>query len=141
MHAVLDTTKGAISVLLRTQEAPKTCENFVKLAKEGFYTNVKWHRVIPHFVAQAGCPKGDGTGGPGYNITHEPTPRKHEKGAVAMARLDGDQTHASQFYIARTRLPHLDGQYTVFGNVTAGIQILDRLTQGDTIRTVRILKD
>lgn len=142
MRAVLDTNKGSISLTLRTQEAPVTCENFMKLARDGFYTNLKWHRVIANFIAQAGCPKGDGKGGPGYTLDVERTERKHEKGAVAMAREPkGDRNHGSQFYIARARLPHLDGDYTVFGNVTSGLPILDKLQQGDTIKAVTILED
>lgn len=141
MHAVLDTTKGPISFLLRTQEAPNTCENFMKLVRDGFYANLKFHRVIPKFVAQTGCPKGDGTGGPGYSIAHEKSARKHERGAVAMARLPGDQDHGSQFYIARAALPHLDGEYTVFGNVTSGLQVLDKLLPGDQIKSVTLLAD
>lgn len=141
MHIVLETSRGSIAFLLRTQEAPKTCDNFVKLVRDGFYTNVKFHRVIPNFVAQAGCPKGDGTGGPGYDIDHEKSERKHEKGAVAMARLQGEKDHGSQFYIARTKLPHLDGDYTVFGNVTSGLQVLDKLQPGDAIKGAKILAD
>lgn len=141
MHAVLETSKGSISIFLDKKVAPVACDNFVKLARDGFYANLRWHRVIPNFVAQVGCPKGDGTGGPGYTIGHERNDRKHTKGAVAMARLKGDENHGSQFYIARTTLPHLDGDYTVFGNVTTGIAVLDSLTQMDTIKTVRILED
>lgn len=141
MHIIVETSKGTIAFLLRTQEAPKACENFVKLVREGFYTNLKWHRVIENFMAQTGCPTGDGKGGPGYTIPAEKTERKHVKGAVAMARLKDDQNHGSQFYIARASLPHLDGQYTVFGNVTSGLQVLDKLEQGDTVRAVRILEN
>ena len=140
MHAVLETSRGTISFRLQPKEAPKTCQNFVKLAREGFYTNLKWHRVIPNFVAQAGCPSGDGKGGPGYDIEHEKSPRKHVPGAVAMARLKGERNHGSQFYIAHGALPHLDGQYTVFGQVTTGLQVLGRIQQGDVIRSVKIVE-
>jgi len=140
MHAVLETTRGTISFRLQPKEAPKACENFVKLARNGFYTNLKWHRVIPNFVAQAGCPTGDGKGGPGYDIEHERNARKHLKGSVAMARLKGERNHGSQFYIARGALPQLDGEYTVFGQVTAGMQVLDKIQQGDVIRSVKIVE-
>jgi cyclophilin family peptidyl-prolyl cis-trans isomerase len=141
MHAVLETSKGNIALELRPKEAPKACENFVKLARQGFYANLTWHRVIPNFMAQTGCPSGDGKGGPGYTIDLESNSRKHVKGSVAMARLPGDRNHGSQFYIARANLPHLDGQYTVFGNVTSGLNVVERLEQGDTIRSVTILND
>jgi cyclophilin family peptidyl-prolyl cis-trans isomerase len=140
MHAVLETSRGTISFRLQPKEAPRTCENFVKLAREGFYANLTWHRVIPNFVAQSGCPKGDGKGGPGYDIQHERNARRHLKGSVAMARLKGDRSHGSQFYIARAPLPHLDGEYTVFGQVIAGMQVLDRIQQGDVIRSVKIVE-
>lgn len=141
MHAVLDTSKGTINIRLQPKDAPKTCDNFVKLAKSGFYDNLTWHRVIQNFVIQGGCPKGDGTGGPGYTIDAELNERNHEKGTVAMARGAGLHTAGSQFYIARAKLPHLDGQYTVFGQVTTGLDVVDKIQQGDKIKKVTIVEE
>jgi peptidyl-prolyl cis-trans isomerase B (cyclophilin B) len=139
MHAVIETNKGTISFRLQPKDAPKTCDNFVKLAKQGFYENLTWHRVIDNFVIQGGCPKGDGTGGPGYTIDAELNEHKHVKGTVAMARGSSLNSAGSQFYIARTALPHLDKQYTVFGSVTSGFDVLDKIRQGDAIKKVSIV--
>ncbi len=141
MHAVIETNKGTISFRMQEKDAPKTCANFVKLAQKGFYDNLKWHRVIDNFVIQGGCPKGDGTGGPGYTIDAELSANKHVKGTVAMARGQAMNSAGSQFYIARTALPHLDGQYTVFGQVTAGFDVIDKIKQGDTIKKVSIVAE
>ena len=141
MHAVIETSKGTINFRLQAKEAPRTCENFVKLAKQGFYDNLTWHRVLPNFVIQGGCPKGDGTGGPGYTIDAELSELKHVKGTVAMARGQSLNSAGSQFYIARTSLPHLDKQYTVFGQVTSGFDVIDKISQGDVMKKVSILED
>jgi peptidyl-prolyl cis-trans isomerase B (cyclophilin B) len=141
MHAVIETNKGKINFRLSPKEAPKTCENFVKLAKQGFYDNLTWHRVLPNFVIQGGCPKGDGTGGPGYTIDAELSELKHVKGTVAMARGATMNSAGSQFYIARTSLPHLDKLYTVFGQVTSGFDVIDQIRQGDAIKKVSILEE
>ncbi len=141
MHAVVDTTRGLITFRLQQREAPRTVENFIKLAKEGFYNGLKWHRSVPNFVIQTGCPRGDGTGGPGYTIEAELNELKHSKGTVAMARGTTMNSGGSQFYIARQRLPHLDGQYTVFGQVTTGADVIDKIQAGDTIKRITILED
>jgi peptidyl-prolyl cis-trans isomerase B (cyclophilin B) len=141
MHAVVETNRGTIAFRFHDKDAPKTCENFVKLAKKGFYDNLTWHRCIPNFVIQGGCPKGDGTGGPGYTIGAELSKRLHIKGTVAMARGTSLDSAGSQFYIARTKLPHLDGQYTVFGEVTLGMDVIDKIQQGDAIKKVSIIED
>lgn len=141
MHAVVETSKGTINFRFQPKEAPKTCENFVKLAKQGFYDNLTWHRVLPNFVIQGGCPKGDGTGGPGYTIDAELSELKHLKGTVAMARGSSLNSAGSQFYIARVALPHLDKQYTVFGQVTSGFDVIDKIQQGDSIKKVSILEE
>ncbi|MCS7258005.1 MAG: peptidylprolyl isomerase [candidate division WOR-3 bacterium] len=129
---------GKIKILLYTKEAPKTCENFIKLAKQGFYNGLTFHRVIPGFVVQGGDPKGDGTGGPGYTIPAEISPNlKHIRGTVACARLP-DQVNpekassGSQFYICHQPAPHLDGNYTIFGQVVEGMEVVDKIAQVKT---------
>lgn len=130
--AVLETNFGAIEIALDPSAAPLTSANFEKLVRQGFYNNLTFHRIIPGFVIQGGDPKGDGTGGPGYTIPAE-IKLAHKRGAVATARL-GDQVNpqkessGSQFYIALADLPMLDGQYTVFGQVTAGMDAVDRIS-------------
>ena len=120
------------------QDAPKTVENFVTLAKKGFYNGLKFHRVVPDFVVQGGCPKGDGTGGPGYTIPAEFNARKHVRGTVAMARSQHPDSAGSQFYICYGPTPHLDRNYTVFGQVTSGMEHVDRIKQNDRMKTVEI---
>jgi peptidyl-prolyl cis-trans isomerase B (cyclophilin B) len=141
MHAMIETSRGTISFRFQEKDAPNTCANFVKLAKQGFYDNLTWHRVIDNFVVQGGCPKGDGTGGPGYTIDAELSAQPHVKGTVAMARSSALNSAGSQFYIARTTLPHLDKQYTVFGQMTSGFDVLDRIKQGDSIKKVSIVEE
>jgi peptidyl-prolyl cis-trans isomerase B (cyclophilin B) len=141
MQAIIETTRGSISFRLQPKEAPNTCNNFVKLAKQGFYDNLTWHRVIDNFVIQGGCPKGDGTGGPGYTIGFEQNEGRHVKGSVAMARGKTKDSAGSQFYIARTALPHLDKQYTVFGQVVSGFDVIDKIKKGDSIKKVSIFEE
>jgi len=119
-------------------DAPKTVENFVTLAKKGFYNGLTFHRVVPDFVVQGGCPKGNGTGGPGYQIKAEFNKQKHVRGSVAMARSQHPDSAGSQFYITYGATPHLDGSYTVFGKVVSGIEHVDRIKQGDKMKTVAI---
>lgn len=141
--ATIATDKGDIVIALNAEVAPKTVENFVKLAGEGFYDGLTFHRVIPGFVAQGGDPAGDGSGGPGYTIEAEISDLKHLEGAVATAR-QGDQINperrssGSQFYICLGPQPHLDGQYTLFGQVTDGMDSVLRLTPGDVMHKVTI---
>ena len=120
------------------EDAPKTVENFVTLAKKGFYNGLTFHRVVPDFVVQGGCPKGNGTGGPGYQIKAEFSKQKHVRGAVAMARSQHPDSAGSQFYICYGATPHLDGNYTVFGKVVSGMEHVDRIKQGDKMKTVAI---
>jgi len=141
MHAVIETNRGTISFRMQEKDAPKTCANFVKLAQKGFYDNLTWHRVIDNFVIQGGCPKGDGTGGPGYTIDAELSEQRHVKGTVAMARGSAMNSAGSQFYIARTALPHLDKLYTVFGQVTSGFDVIDKIKPGDAIKKVSIVAE
>jgi peptidyl-prolyl cis-trans isomerase B (cyclophilin B) len=121
-------------------DAPKTVENFVTLAKKGFYDNLTFHRVVPDFVVQGGCPKGDGTGGPGHTVKAEFNTQKHVRGSVAMARSQHPDSAGSQFYITYGATPHLDGSYTVFGHVVSGMEHVDRIKQGDRMKTVAIVE-
>ena len=123
------------------EDAPKTVENFVTLAKKGFYNGLTFHRVVPDFVVQGGCPKGNGTGGPGYQIKAEFNKQKHVRGSVAMARSQHPDSAGSQFYITYAPTPHLDGNYTVFGKVTSGMEHVDRIKQGDRMKTVIIVEE
>ena len=121
-------------------DAPKTVENFVTLARKGFYDGLTFHRVQPGAVVHGGDPKGDGSGGPGYTIKAEFNKQKHERGAVAMARLVSPDTAGSQFYITLTSARELDGQYTVFGKVTSGMDVVDKIALGDKMKTVNIVE-
>jgi len=129
---------GEIRLEFYPEDAPKTVENFVTLAKKGFYNGLNFHRVVPDFVVQGGCPKGNGTGGPGYQIKAEFNKQKHVRGAVAMARSQHPDSAGSQFYICYGATPHLDGSYTVFGKVVSGMEHVDRIKQGDKMKTVAI---
>jgi cyclophilin family peptidyl-prolyl cis-trans isomerase len=126
--ATLHTSEGAIEVELFAEDAPKTVENFTKLAGEGFYDGLVFHRVIPDFMIQGGCPEGTGTGGPGYQFEDEFNEHKVERGALAMANA-GPNTNGSQFFIVTTdSAPWLDGKHTVFGKVTSGQDVADRIS-------------
>ena len=127
-----------IKIEFYPEDAPKTVENFVTLAKKGFYNGLSFHRVVPDFVVQGGCPKGDGTGGPGYQIKAEFNKQKHVRGSVAMARSQHPDSAGSQFYICYGATPHLDNNYTVFGKVVSGMEEVDRIKQGDRMTTVTI---
>jgi peptidyl-prolyl cis-trans isomerase B (cyclophilin B) len=135
----LDTGAG-IRIEFFPDDAPRTVEHFVKLARAGFYDGLAFHRVVPGFVVQGGDPKGDGTGGPGYTVKAEFSARKHVRGTVAMARGPHPDSAGSQFYITYGAQPHLDGSYTVFGQVVAGMEHVDRIRQGDRMRSVSIVE-
>jgi peptidyl-prolyl cis-trans isomerase B (cyclophilin B) len=122
-------------------DAPKTVANFVTLAKKGFYNNLTFHRVVPDFVVQGGCPKGDGTGGPGHTVPAEFNKQKHVRGTLAMARSQDPNSAGSQFYICYGPTPHLDGNYTVFGKVTSGMEHVDRIKQGDRMKSVAVIEE
>ncbi|MGZ9586856.1 peptidylprolyl isomerase [Paenibacillus marinisediminis] len=130
---------GQIVIEMFENEAPGTVANFEKLANEGFYNGLTFHRVIKDFVAQGGCPHGTGTGGPGYTIKCETkgNPHKHVRGALSMAHA-GKDTGGSQFFICYSAFPHLDGVHTVFGQVTEGMDIVDGIKQGDKMATVEV---
>jgi len=132
---------GEIRLEFYAEDAPKTVENFVTLAKKGFYNGLNFHRVVPDFVVQGGCPKGNGTGGPGYQIKAEFNKQKHVRGSLAMARSQDPDSAGSQFYICYGSTPHLDGQYTVFGRVVSGMEHVDRIKQGDKMTSVTITEE
>ena len=136
-HAYIETDRGVIEIELAIIDAPLTVANFAALARSGFFDGVAIHRVVPDFVAQGGDPRGDGAGGPGYTIRDEINMRPYLRGTVGMA-LDGPDTGGSQFFITHSPQPHLDGHYTVFGHVVAGMDVVDRLAPGDVIQQVRI---
>jgi peptidyl-prolyl cis-trans isomerase B (cyclophilin B) len=134
-------TGNEIKIEFFPQDAPKTVENFVTLAKRGFYDNLTFHRVVPDFVVQGGCPKGNGTGGPGYTIPAEFNKQKHIRGSVAMARSQHPDSAGSQFYVTYGATPHLDGNYTVFGRVVSGMEHVDRIQQGDRMRSIKVVEE
>lgn len=137
--AVIETEKGTIRALLYTTDAPNTSQNFIDLAKKGFYNGLNFHRVEPGFVIQGGCPQGTGTGGSGKNIKLEVTPKlKHTEGALAMARSQNPDSASSQFYITLAAQPFLDMQYAVFGQVTEGMEVVKSIRKGDKIKSVTI---
>ena len=139
--AELDTSKGKIRLQFLPGVAPGHVKNFLSLAKIGFYDNLTFHRVVPGFVVQGGDPKGNGTGGPGYTIAAEFNKQKHVRGTVAMARSQDPNSAGSQFYICYGATPHLDGNYTVFGKVTSGMEHVDRIKQGDRMKSVAIVEE
>lgn len=139
--AVIEMKKGGKIVFeFYPKDAPMTVDNFIKLANKGFYDGLKFHRVIPGFMAQGGDPLGDGTGGPGYTIKDEFNSRKHIAGTVAMARTMAPNSAGSQFYICFEPQPHLDGQYTVFGQVIEGMDVVNQIQQGDVMKKVYIIE-
>ena len=132
-QAVLQTVHGSISIRFYPEKAPKTVARITSLIKSKFYNGITFHRVIPSFVVQGGDPSGNGTGGSGKTIEAEFNDIPHVKGTVAMARKGDPNSADSQFYIALSQLQHLDGKYTVFGQVTEGLDILDKIRKGDKI--------
>ncbi len=139
--AIIETEKGIMKAELYSDETPGTVENFIKLAKSGFYDSLTFHRVIPNFVIQGGCPIGNGAGGPGYRIKCETSaPRQyHDRGVLSMAHA-GRDTGGSQFFICHSRdnTSHLDGVHTCFGQVVEGVEVVDDIRQGDLILSIRI---
>ncbi|MDH4132346.1 MAG: peptidylprolyl isomerase [Gemmatimonadota bacterium] len=135
----IETDKGTIELELFPQHAPKTVNNFVFLAQDGFYDGVTFHRVISNFMIQGGDPTGSGRGGPGYRFEDEfnGNPLRHERGVISMANA-GPGTNGSQFFITHGPQPHLDGKHTVFGKVTKGIDVVDAIEQGDTMVKVTV---
>lgn len=140
--AVIDTDRGQIELELFPLEAPNTVNNFVFLAKEGFYDGLVFHRVINNFMVQGGDPTGSGMGGPGYKFGDETfgNPHKHERGVISMANA-GANTNGSQFFITHQPQPHLNGKHTVFGKVVKGLETVDAIKQGDKMNKVTIREE
>ena len=139
MRAIINVRNiGTIKVELDREHAPITVDNFVKLAKEGFYNGLIFHRVIKGFMIQGGCPEGTGMGGPGYSIKGEfkangvDNPIKHERGVISMARAMNPNSAGSQFFIMHQAAPHLDGQYAAFGHTIEGIEVVDIIANAKT---------
>ncbi|MCR6642842.1 MAG: peptidylprolyl isomerase [Sporocytophaga sp.] len=143
LQAEMHTSKGVMKIEFYEKDAPNTVKNFVKLSQMGFYDGLSFHRVIPNFVIQGGCPNGDGRGGPGYNIKCELDGENqfHDRGVLSMAHA-GRNTGGSQFFIchSRTNTKHLDRNHTCFGKVTEGLEIVDQIKQGDKIEKVVIVE-
>ena len=135
-RAIMETEKGTIHLELFPQDAPNTVQNFVDLTNKGFYDGLTFHRVIPDFVIQGGCPQGNGTGGPGYTIKCEINQNKHLAGSLSMAHA-GRDTGGSQFFICHSPQSHLDGKHTVFGK-TEDMDVVNAIGQGDKIVSVKI---
>jgi peptidyl-prolyl cis-trans isomerase B (cyclophilin B) len=137
--ATIETDKGVIELELYDEQVPRTVGNFEKLVGEGFYDGLKFHRVIDDFMIQGGCPKGDGTGGPGYTFEDEFDPQlKHDgPGVLSMANA-GPNTNGSQFFITHVACPWLDGKHSVFGRVTSGQDVVNAVEQGDTMKKVTV---
>lgn len=151
MYAIIKTNKGDMKVEFYDKDAPKTVANFVKLAKDGYYNGLKWHRVIPDFVIQGGCPNTrdgatgmPGTGGPGYSINCEldGDNQYHDRGVLSMAHA-GRNTGGSQFFVCHSRnnTAHLDGNHTCFGKVVEGVDVVDDIRQGDSIDAIEMVEE
>lgn len=144
LQATIHTNKGDIQLKLFPEHTPATVASFVNLAKRGFYNGIKFHRVIPNFMIQAGCPQGTGTGGPGYRFNDEfhPSLRHNKAGILSMANA-GPGTNGSQFFITHGPTPHLDDRHSVFGEVlsAADQKVVDAISQGDTISGISISGD
>ncbi len=143
MHAIIETEKGTMKVEFYEKDAPKTVANFVDLSKKGFYNGLTFHRVIPDFVIQGGCPDGTGMGGPGYTIDCEldGDNQYHDRGVLSMAHA-GRNTGGSQFFICHSRrqTAHLDRNHTCFGKVVEGVEVIDDIRAGDRITKISIIE-
>jgi len=137
----IQTDRGEINLELFEDEAPNTVANMISLTEQNFYNGLKFHRVIPNFMIQCGCPHGTGTGGPGYQFDDECTPeRRHDgPGVLSMANA-GPGTNGSQFFITHEAQPHLDGKHTVFGKVISGMDVVNNIGQGDLIEKMLVLQ-
>lgn len=142
--AVISTDRGNMEVEFYAKDAPTTVENFVKLSKDGFYNGLTFHRVIPNFVIQGGCPDGTGAGGPGYSIKCEldGDNQYHDRGVLSMAHA-GRDSGGSQFFVCHSRdnTSHLDRQHTCFGKVIAGLDVIDNIEAGDKIISIEVKED
>ena len=141
--AIIDTVKGKMDVIFYEEDAPKTVKNFIELSKKGYYDGLTFHRVIPDFVIQGGCPQGTGVGGPGYSIDCELDGENqyHDRGVLSMAHA-GRNTGGSQFFICHSRnnTSHLDRNHTCFGKVTNGLEVIDQINEGDKINSITIIE-
>lgn len=137
--ATIETSKGTIKAQLHADKVPKTVANFEKLATQGFYNGLKFHRVIADFMVQTGCPQGNGTGGPGYKFADEfhKDLRHNGPGILSMAN-SGPNSNGSQFFITHVPTPHLDGKHSVFGKVLSGQEVVDAIKQGDVMNKVTV---
>ena len=144
LTAIMETDKGIIRLKLFADQAPLTVGNFVNLARRGYYNNLKFHRVIPDFMIQGGCPNGDGRGGPGYNFQDEFVGElKHNKPGILSMANSGPQTNGSQFFITHVATPWLNGKHTVFGEVAGEVDqdVVNQIAQGDKIKSILIEGD
>ena len=141
--AIIDTAKGKMNVTFYENDAPKTVKNFIDLSEKGFYDGLTFHRVLPDFVIQGGCPQGTGVGGPGYKIDCEleGDNQYHDKGVLSMAHA-GRNTGGSQFFICHSRnnTSHLDRNHTCFGKVTEGLDVIDQINEGDKINSITVVE-
>jgi peptidyl-prolyl cis-trans isomerase B (cyclophilin B) len=142
MKAIIKTSKGDMTVEFFAEDAPKTVQNFIDLSNKGFYNGLNFHRVIPNFVIQGGCPNGNGAGGPGYTIPCEldGNNQYHDRGVLSMAHA-GRNTGGSQFFVCHNRqnTQHLDRNHTCFGKVVEGLEVIDAIQQGDKINSIEII--
>jgi len=137
--ATIETSKGAIRIELHEDRTPKTVANFEKLAGDGFYDGLLFHRVIPNFMIQTGCPQGTGMGGPGYEFEDEfDNSLRHDQAGILSMANAGPNTNGSQFFITHGPTPHLDGKHSVFGVVLEGQEVVDAIEQGDTMEKVSV---
>ena len=137
----IQTERGNITIEMFEDEAPNTVANMISLIEKGYYDGLNFHRVIPDFMIQGGCPHGTGTGGPGYDFDDEcASNRRHDSAGVLSMANAGPGTNGSQFFITHGPTPHLDGKHTVFGKVTEGQEVVDEIKQGDVMQTVVVLQ-
>ena len=137
----IQTERGNITIEMFEDEAPNTVANMISLIEKGYYDGLNFHRVIPDFMIQGGCPHGTGTGGPGYDFDDEcALDRRHDSAGVLSMANAGPGTNGSQFFITHGPTPHLDGKHTVFGKVTEGQEVVDEIKQGDVMQTVVVLQ-
>ena len=140
IRIILSTSKGDIEATIFASKTPMTAANYLNLAKRGYYNGLKFHRVIPNFMIQGGCPQGSGRGGPGYRFGDEfDSSLKHDSAGVFSMANAGAGTNGSQFFVTHCPTPHLNGKHSVFGKVTKGLDIVNAVRGGDTIKTIKVL--